>query len=104
MNPPFGPRYGIVPWLEKFFEHANGIALTPDRTSAPWWQVFAAKADMILFVSPKLKFVDRVGKSGKSPAQGSCLLAKGDWGVAALGYAHRAGLGLLAAPAMPRYL
>src|ERR1700755_2258276 len=38
MNPPFGGRNGIVPWLEKFFEHGNGVALTADRTSAPWWQ------------------------------------------------------------------
>src|SRR5262245_41200860 len=44
MNAPFGPRNGIVPWLNKFVCHANGIALTPDRTSAPWWQTFAAKA------------------------------------------------------------
>ena len=22
LNPPFGPRNGIVPWLEKFFSHA----------------------------------------------------------------------------------
>jgi hypothetical protein len=47
MNPPFGPRNGIVPWLEKFFAHGNGIALVPDRTSAPWWQRFAPKAAVI---------------------------------------------------------
>src|SRR5215468_7064 len=38
MNAPFGGRMGLVPWLEKFFDHANGIALVPDRTSCPWWQ------------------------------------------------------------------
>src|SRR5690554_3391996 len=38
MNPPFGGRNGIVPWLEKFIIHGNGVALTPDRTSAEWWQ------------------------------------------------------------------
>lgn len=27
MNPPFGKRMGIVPWLEKFFAHGNGVAL-----------------------------------------------------------------------------
>ena len=31
MNPPFGPRNGLVPWLEKFTQHANGVCLTPDR-------------------------------------------------------------------------
>lgn len=33
MNPPFGGRNGIVPWLDKIYDHGNGIALTPDRTS-----------------------------------------------------------------------
>ncbi len=36
MNPPFGGRNGIVPRLDKLFAHGNGVALTPDRTSAPW--------------------------------------------------------------------
>jgi len=27
MNPPFGGRRGHVPWLRKFFTHANGIVL-----------------------------------------------------------------------------
>ena len=57
MNPPFGGRNGLVPWLQNFFEHGNGIALVPDRTSAPWWQRFARMADSILFVTPKLKFI-----------------------------------------------
>jgi hypothetical protein len=26
-NPPFGPRNGVVPWLLKFLDHANGIAI-----------------------------------------------------------------------------
>ena len=77
MNPPFGPRNGIVPWLRKFFLHGNGIALVPDRTSAPWWQMFARESDAILFVSPKLKFIGADGKPGKSPAQGTCLLGAG---------------------------
>lgn len=46
MNPPFGGRNGLVPWLEKFFAHGNGIALVPDRTSAPWWQEYAPRADL----------------------------------------------------------
>jgi DNA N-6-adenine-methyltransferase (Dam) len=77
MNPPFGPRNGIVPWLTKFFQHGSGICLTPDRTSAPWWQQFAPRADHILFVSPKIKFVGADGKEGRSPAQGTCLMGIG---------------------------
>src|ERR1044072_6617982 len=40
MTPPLGARNGLVPWLERFFQHGNGIALVPDRTSAPWWQKY----------------------------------------------------------------
>lgn len=56
MNPPFGHQSTKVLWLQKFFEHGNGIALLPDRTSAPWWQKFAPLADAVLFVTPKVKF------------------------------------------------
>ncbi|WP_333848493.1 DNA N-6-adenine-methyltransferase [Phaeobacter italicus] len=56
MNPPFGHQSTKRLWLRKFFEHGNGIALLPDRTSAPWWQEFAPLADVVLFVSPKVKF------------------------------------------------
>lgn len=98
MNPPFGKRNGLEPWLQKFFDHGNGIALTPDRTSAPWWQTYAPRADAILFVSPKLKFIGADGNPGKSPAQGTCLLAAGDPATVALRRAARAGLGVLARP------
>ena len=100
MNPPFGGRNELAPWLAKFFEHRDGIALVPDRTSAPWWQRFAPKADLILFVAPKLKFIGADGKPGESPAQGTCLLAAGETGRRALHRAHDAGLGALMIPAI----
>ena len=53
MNPPFGGRNGLVPWLSRFFQHGNGIALTPDRTSAPWWQAANRRADATLFIAGK---------------------------------------------------
>jgi hypothetical protein len=77
MNPPFGARNGIKPWLDKFFEHDNGIALMPDRTSAPWFQEAAAKAIAILFLSPKVKFERPDGSLGKSPGSGTALMAAG---------------------------
>ncbi len=98
MNSPFGGRNGIVPWLEKFIRHGNGIALTPDRTSAPWWAEHAVKADAILFISPKVKFIGSDGKQGKSPAQGTSLLACGGNAIAALCNASRNGLGTLFYP------
>lgn len=99
MNPPFGARNGLVPWLHKFFHHGNGIALVPDRTSAPWWQVYAPQADLAMFVSPKLKFIGIDGKPGDSPAQGTTLLAAGDQAVKALYHAASMGLGVLMTPA-----
>jgi hypothetical protein len=98
MNPPFGPRNGIVPWLDRFFAHGNGIALVPDRTSAPWWQIYAPRADLILFVSPKIKFITANGAPGPSPAQGTSLLAVGQQGVAALRCAAAKGLGVMMTP------
>jgi len=98
MNPPFGARNGIVPWLEKFVMHHDGIALTPDRTSAPWWQEYAEKMDLILFVSPKIKFIDADGAAGPSPAQGTTLMALGDQACWALRRAAAVGLGSLFQP------
>lgn len=104
MNPPFGARNAIVPWLAKFFDHGNGIALTPDRTSAPWWQEFAPRADAVLFVARKIRFIAgfddpdgnfKRGDPGKSPAQGTCLMAAGPRAVEDLCRAQAAGLGFL---------
>lgn len=95
MNPPFGGRNGLVPWLDKFFGHGNGIALVPDRTSAPWWQAAARRADAILFVDGKIKFERPDGTIGKQPGNGTCLMAAGDRGCRALLAAGRAGLGLV---------
>lgn len=98
MNPPFGGRNGIVPWLDKFFAHGNGIALTPDRTSAPWWQDAARKADAILFVNGKVKFIRPDGSLGKQPGNGTTLFSIGGEGFKALERAEKAGLGWLAVP------
>jgi DNA N-6-adenine-methyltransferase (Dam) len=98
MNPPFGGRKDKALWLEKFFTHGNGIALTPDRTSAPWWQEFAPRADLILFVAPKLKFIGADGKPGEQPAQGTCLMASGRRALEPLHRAQAVGLGVLMRP------
>lgn len=98
MNAPFGGRNGLLPWLDKFFLHGNGVALVPDRTSAPWWQMYAPRSDLILFVAPKIKFIDRHGREGASPAQGTTLLAVGRRGREALLCAARNKLGVAFVP------
>lgn len=95
MNPPFGGRNGLVPWLDRFFAHGNGIALTPDRTSAPWWQDANRKADATLFIAGKVRFIRPDGTEGKSPGTGTTLFAAGDRAVAALASAQIAGLGIV---------
>lgn len=97
MNPPFGGRNALEPWLAKFFDHGNGIALTPDRTSAPWFREAWARADAVLF-TPKIRFIRPDGTEGKSPSNGTALFASGDRAVAALVRAQRAGLGVLGIP------
>jgi hypothetical protein len=93
MNPPFGGRNGLEPWLHRFFNHGDGVALTPDRTSAPWWQQAARQADAILLTAGKVKFERPDGSVGGSPGAGVTLWAAGSRGVMALLNAQRAGLG-----------
>jgi hypothetical protein len=102
MNPPFGPRGSLGPWLQRFFEHGHGIALTPDRTSAPWFRQSWHKAGMTLFM-PKVRFIRPDGTEGKSPANGTCLWAAGARAETALERAAKAGLGILARPVATTY-
>jgi hypothetical protein len=103
MNPPFGKRNGLKPWLDKFFTPGNGIALVPDRTSAAWFQEAWRKADMTLF-TPKLQFIRPDGSAGKSPSTGSALFAVGEFGKQALTRAAKAGLGILGKPMAEAHL
>lgn len=84
MNPPFGHQRHKRQWLAKFFQHGSGIALVPDRTSAPWFQEYGRKADAILWVAPKIKFERPDGSRGEWPGTGTALLASGDRAVSAL--------------------
>lgn len=99
MNPPFGngDRAKLL-WLNRFFNHGDGIALTPDRTSAPWFQQSWARADLCLFIGPKVKFIRPDGSLGEQPGTGTVLWAIGPSAVAALHRAAAAGLGFLAQP------
>jgi hypothetical protein len=92
MNPPFGGRNGLVPWLQKFITHGNGLALVPDRTSAPWWQDAVPYTDACLFWRGKIQFLRPNGAPGKSPAQGTTLFAIGTKGVRALRLASSSGI------------
>jgi len=97
MNPPFGGRNGIEPWLTRFFDHGNGVALAPDRTSAPWFWSAWQKADAVLFTR-KIRFLRPDGSEGVSPSNGTALFSSGVRGAEALKSAAKSGFGILAAP------
>lgn len=97
MNPPFGGRNSLEPWLDKFFAHGNGIALTPDRTSAPWFRAAWELAGLVMFL-PKVRFLRPDGSEGKSPSNGTALWAAGQLGALALRRAAAEDLGILAWP------
>lgn len=78
MNPPYGNQNLKYQWIRKFIKHGNGIALMPDRTSAPWWQYFAKRSDAVLFVDGKIKFIRPDGSIGESPGNGTTLFAIGE--------------------------
>lgn len=97
MNPPFGGRNALGPWLDKFFAHGDGVALTPDRTSSPWFHKAWMQADAVMFTR-KTPFLRPDGKSAGSPAFGTALWASGERGVQALLNAEAKGFGLLSFP------
>lgn len=91
MNPPFGGRNGHVPWLRKFIDHANGIAIVRAYTSAGWWHDHLHKVDALLFPRGKTKFIRPDGSVGGSPGHGVVLIGMGLIAVEAL---RTSGLGM----------
>lgn len=97
MNPPFGGRDAVTPWIDRFFDHGNGLALTPDRTSAGWFHRAWRRADLVMF-TPRLCFLRPDGSIGPKPSCGAAIWASGNRGCDALRRAARAGLGVIAMP------
>jgi len=83
LNPPYGKH--TPKWLEKMHYHRNGIALVFARTDCAWFHDYCTKADAILFIQKRVKFVDGLGKtSGNGAGSGSMLIAWGSDNVKAL--------------------
>lgn len=106
MNPPFGGRNGHVPWLERFFAHANGVAVVRAYTSSEWFhETVAPRAEALLFPKGKTQFIpsdevrERLERSaaekGKvwrnAPGHGVVLIGMGATAIDAL---RNSGLGL----------
>ena len=83
LNPPYGKHTSA--WLERMNYHRNGIALVFARTDCAWFHESVAKADSILFLRGRVKFVDGLGVAGGQGAgAGSMLIAWGDENANAL--------------------
>lgn len=83
LNPPYGAETGK--WLEKMHRHRNGIALVFARTDNKWFHEYLVKADALLFLQGRIKFVDWEGVTeSKGGGAGSVLAAWGAPNVAAL--------------------
>src|SRR6267142_1705920 len=95
MNPPFGGRNGHVPWLRKFIEHRDGIAIVRAYTSAGWFHDWVPRADLILFPRGKTKFVRPDGTVGKAPGAGIVMIAVGEFATHSL---RNSGLGIYSVP------
>jgi hypothetical protein len=74
MNAPFGRLNELVPWLQKFFDHGNGIALVPDRTSAGWWQRFALRAELFCSLPPRSSSLGLTGQELSQRTGPACWL------------------------------
>lgn len=96
LNPPFGKRNSKNLWLNKMHEHGNGLVLTPDRTSAPWFQEALKKSDACLFVDGKVQFIAGHGNVSnvKQPSTGTCIFAYGWKGMEVLLNAQENKLGV----------
>ena len=93
MNPPFGGRHGHVPWLRRFMDHGNGIAVVRAYTSSDWFHdVVVARAETMLFPRGKTQFLPsaeveadlrrRAAEKGKewrnAPGSGVVLIGMGN--------------------------
>jgi len=93
-NPPFGGRFGHIPWLIKFLDHANGIAVVRSYTSSSWFHDYVApRGELLCFPRGKTKFVRPDGTVGKQPGHGVVLIGMGEVACTAL---RKSGLGFCA--------
>jgi hypothetical protein len=83
LNPPYGKH--TAAWLAKMHAHGNGIALVFARTDCAWFHEYIAKADAVLFLRGRIKFVAGAGNAANGgPGNGSLLAAWGQDSVSAL--------------------
>jgi hypothetical protein len=85
MNPPYSQ---MTPWVNKFMDHANGIALLPTAQSK-WFSRVWSEADGICLLPIPFKF-DRPQGMRRTIFFPVALIAMGNQAIEAL---HQSGLG-----------
>lgn len=90
LNPPYGR--GIELWIEKLVEHGNGFLLVNAATDTRYFQELVfPRADFVLFMSKRLRFLKPDGKPAGSNGTGSVLASFGDTASMRLMRAHEEG-------------
>ena len=80
MNPPYSEP---TPWVEKFLDHKQGIALLP-ITRGRWWDRLWNESGAILPTAYNLKFERPNGEAAKPITFRTALYAIGETNVTAL--------------------
>jgi hypothetical protein len=57
MNPPYSKP---TPWIDKFIEHGNGIALLP-CSQGRWWYKLWEASDAVMPMPYNMKFISPTG-------------------------------------------
>jgi DNA N-6-adenine-methyltransferase (Dam) len=85
LNPPYGARYGHVPWLKRLITYNNGIGLFRAYTSADWFhEVLLPAQSVLMFPRGKIKFVRPDGTVGGQPGHGNVFIGLGETACRAL--------------------
>lgn len=97
VNPPYSKH--TAAWMRKFAQHRNGVALVFSRTGARWFQEFLADADVICFISGRVRFFrgNTTDRAGDNPGADSMLVGYGEKATRAI---LNSGLGVCVHPVL----
>ena len=80
MNPPYSKP---APWIDKFIEHGNGIAVLPMNGNGKWVRTIWNSEARTILMPPNVPFINREGVS-KLSWYAISLWGIGDQGIKAL--------------------
>lgn len=85
LNPPYGRKKIMEPWLERMVKHNNGILLVSARTDTKWFHdyVFGC-AKAILFLKNRISFCNINGFQIKGNSAPSILASYGNNNIESL--------------------